>query len=448
VILALAALGTLAAAHGLYQSLVEFPRLTATAADLPEAVRARIASGRAIAAFGLPGALAGLLGITIPLTLMEIIRPMTSRLARGAGIACLALQAAALLAARSAAALGSLAIAAALTWWISRPAGRSRWRGAAALAGAGVIVAALLLAARLSGAGAADEGSGPFSLRAGNWLVAARMLGDHPIFGAGLGCYGVLFPQYRQWGMNESRFAHNSYLQLFAEGGLLLGLLGAACAVMAARALLRRARAGGEPALLAAAGLGCLLHNLFDFTFYLPSIALALAAVAGLSSRDGAEARHVARGTRAVMMAAALILAAVALWIARGDAARAAVLEEPGSDRIVELARLAVEADPIDPESRALLSGALLESALEASNPEPLEEALRHAQRACDLDRFTPHHWSQLGRVRLATQDPVGAWLALARAAELYPTHIPYREERDAVAQALGGTRAPGGTAP
>jgi len=441
VVLALAALGIVAAAHGLYQSFVEFPRLAASPdPEWTEAVRARITSGRAVGSLGLPGALAGLLCMTLPLTavgLTGLAGRTASGLRRAAIIVLCSLQAVALLATQSAAAFGCAMCAAGLVCWVCRPGGRRRWAIAAALIGAGLIGAAIVLGVRIA-AVTAVEGSGPFNLRAGNWLVALRVFADHPGFGVGLGCYGVLFPQYRQWGMNESRFAHNSYLQALAEGGPLLGLLVVAAALIFGRILLRRARRGLEPALIAAAGLSFLLHNLFDFTVYLPSLALVFAAVAGLARDPESPPRSEgAVASRTLVMAAALILAAVALWIARGDAARDAAIEEGRPERLVDAGLSAVEANPIDPESRSILSGALLERSLAGPDGESLAAALRHAERACDLDPFTPHHWHQLGRVRLAMKDPMGAWLALARAAELYPTRIEYREQRDAVARAI-----------
>ena len=56
--------------------------------------------------------------------------------------------------------------------------------------------------------------------RAGNWSAAASMIRDHPLFGTGLGTFGTVFPSYRREGMNETRYAHCSWLQLPAELGL------------------------------------------------------------------------------------------------------------------------------------------------------------------------------------------------------------------------------------
>ena len=96
-----------------------------------------------------------------------------------------------------------------------------------------------------------------------------------------------------------------------------------------------------------------------------------------------------------------------------------------------------MNANPWDPEARSLLSHVLLETGLNDQNIEVLREAETQAQRAVDLDPMTPHHWHHLGRVRLARRDPLGAFIALQRATELYPIKIEYRDDRDRVGAAL-----------
>jgi len=136
IVASLAALGSVAAAHGLYQAFLLFPRLAAAPDPAwSEAILARITSGRAVAGLGLPGALAGLLCMTLPLT-WAAARAVRARHLRIAGLTACALQAGGLLATRSAAAIGCAMIAAAIVWSVARPAGGRRWGGAALLAGA------------------------------------------------------------------------------------------------------------------------------------------------------------------------------------------------------------------------------------------------------------------------------------------------------------------------
>ena len=107
------------------------------------------------------------------------------------------------------------------------------------------------------------------------------------------------------------------------------------------------------------------------------------------------------------------------------------------TDSALQEAGRAVAANIWNPEARSLLSHLLLDRGLDGPDPELLREAEFHAQRAVELDPMTPHHWQHLARVRFARHDPLGAFIALQRATELYPIKIEYRNDRDRVGAAL-----------
>jgi O-antigen ligase len=69
------------------------------------------------------------------------------------------------------------------------------------------------------------------SVRGYYWRAAIEMFQDFPIFGVGLDRYGAFFKEYREveYSLNfgfvlTSTNAHNVFLQLFATGGMLVGL--------------------------------------------------------------------------------------------------------------------------------------------------------------------------------------------------------------------------------
>ncbi len=438
--------GTLLGGLGLYQSLSGLERLAASAGpDLPEAFRARIASGRALGTFGLPGALGGFLAISIPVSAWWTFRTPGGGARRAIGLAALAIQLGGLLATRSAAATLALAAALAVVVWPrTRGGGPRRRLAAVAVVLAGVVVAGLLLAARMSAPGSESEGAGPIALRAGNMTVAAVILARHPLFGAGLGCYGIAFPAHRTEGMNESRFAHNSYIQLLSEGGLLLGVLVLVAAAACAVTVIHRAAEDGSAPYLAMACLAFLIHNMLDFTFYLPSVGMVFFCIAGLACGFSRARGSEPITLRSVRIVSALLLAGLALASARSDLAleKARLLVLGGrSDESLAAAREATAANPIDPDAWSFTSHLLLDRSA-AGDPDALADAEDMALKASRLDPFTPHHWHHLGRVRLARGDPQGAYLALSRAADLYPMKIEYRRDRDSVAAALSGGSA------
>jgi len=69
------------------------------------------------------------------------------------------------------------------------------------------------------------------SVRGYYWRAGIEMLANHPLFGIGMDRYGAFFKQYREveyplkYGFDlTSTNAHNTFIQLFATGGVFLGL--------------------------------------------------------------------------------------------------------------------------------------------------------------------------------------------------------------------------------
>lgn len=99
------------------------------------------------------------------------------------------------------------------------------------------------------------------------WQESLRIITQHPFKGIGLGNFDI--PQ--------SRYAHNSYLQIWAETGIL-GLFSFIWLVttvfMSGRYLRTAAGNKNHTALLSTAAIAFLIHNLADFTFFLPEVTL------------------------------------------------------------------------------------------------------------------------------------------------------------------------------
>ena len=72
------------------------------------------------------------------------------------------------------------------------------------------------------------------------------MIGEHPLLGTGLGTWSYIlcaFPPRSEWS-TTGYYAHNDYLQLAAEGGLLTLVLLFAGLILIAGLFLRLARQG------------------------------------------------------------------------------------------------------------------------------------------------------------------------------------------------------------
>ena len=110
------------------------------------------------------------------------------------------------------------------------------------------------------------------------WSVALKIFFDYPILGVGLNAFGTTFPQYDTWNGNfRIEQAHNDYLQILTESGIL----GFACVAAFIFLLFKRGAQiisqstdnfRRNVAVGALAGcFGILIHSFFDFPLRTPS---------------------------------------------------------------------------------------------------------------------------------------------------------------------------------
>ena len=124
------------------------------------------------------------------------------------------------------------------------------------------------------------------------WQDTLSMIGQFPLFGVGLGAWPELYPAFQSspWTSAFYREAHNDYLQLIAESGLLGTLALSILLYQIGRLLMRGYRYGhGRIDPLWTACLTALLvlavHENFDFNLQIPAIATLFAIMLGLVVR-------------------------------------------------------------------------------------------------------------------------------------------------------------------
>lgn len=195
----------------------------------------------------------------------------------------------------------------------------------------GYLVAGVLVDYQLASAAheAASGGSESVNLRLYMWETTLEMLKGHPWLGTGLGTWGSYYPAYR--GTRDlttaGYFAHNDYLQIAQEGGLVTLLLFLAVIAglggLAWRAITLRARP--ESLELHGLMLGVLavsMHAAVNFVFYYAFVNVIIGLYAGRTWQVlGAGAEPVlrtswlSRSSRRAMVAFFALLASGQLFL-------------------------------------------------------------------------------------------------------------------------------------
>jgi O-antigen ligase len=179
--------------------------------------------------------------------------------------------------------------------------GGERLRAAALRTGLGfaMVVAVFVGVLYFGGEGALSRIVGtvnsadPTTGRAHFWSGTLQIIRDHPWLGTGLGSFGSVYTRYDTGnGAYRLEQAHNDYLQIFSDAGVVGGLLGLAFVLLLFRTALRRLQSPDRfrrgVALGALAGCaGALVHSFFDFTLHTTANGLMFLLLAALATADG-----------------------------------------------------------------------------------------------------------------------------------------------------------------
>jgi hypothetical protein len=232
--------------------------------------------------------------------LLWLSSPEGGRLQLAAGAVVLMGAALALTKSRSGLACFVLALAAAAV--SAARAQRSTRARLAVAGGLAVLVAGSILLANVDLATRFTSGRESVELRRQAWRDAISIVRDFPLTGTGLNTYGRATLVY-DTAPTDLHFqeAHNDYLQLIAEGGLLLGVPALVAALAGVRAVRRRLAADRQDPIAywlrfgAATGIGAMaLQSTVEFSLQMPGNAVLfvlLCAVAVHRTPDAARPR-------------------------------------------------------------------------------------------------------------------------------------------------------------
>ncbi|MBN1793672.1 MAG: O-antigen ligase family protein [Candidatus Omnitrophica bacterium] len=147
------------------------------------------------------------------------------------------------------------------------------------------------------------------------WQTALRIIRDHWCKGIGPGNFRFFYTRYMNPLATETRFAHNVFLQTFAETGLI-GFIGFLVFIGALSSfsikVFSRGKDGGITALQKSCALGVcffLIHNMVSFSFYQPESAFLFWIYLGVIASRSAPAPlpHSSRKKTALYWSVALL---------------------------------------------------------------------------------------------------------------------------------------------
>jgi O-antigen ligase len=278
---------------------------------------------------------------------------------------------------------------------------------------------------------------------------AFEMWWDHPVGGVGAGAYGDVHPQYQRQVESASSNAHNLYLQVLAE----LGLLGA----VALAGLILFIGFGMLPGMIRApelvpAALGLLalaLHFGMDIDADYPSLLMLAAVLAGLLVTPWRRERR-APVRWAWLVGVVVLVPIVSLYQSDHWAQRAKVAQQNedydvAAQEFAQASRgVAFNPDWIAAEGINRL--AMVAEGMGSKDEQGREEsdlALDRARQAQRLDPYDAQHHQLEGRVLLQRGDYKGAKTAFERALTLDPLNHPdYALDLATAQQQLSQTEA------
>lgn len=198
--------------------------------------------------------------------------------------------------------LGSLFVMGVLSLATSSRFGFLRWKKSAAMEALAAVIVLIFIyfptdeLVKQFGSAASDQtGEGRLPMA----RDTLHMFAAYPLFGTGLGTFYPGLLRYQTYALNFAVLnAHNDYLQLLSELGIVGCLIPAALIYMVFAGAVRTALSGDwrEVRFLAIACTGgmtaLLLHSFGDFSLYVPANAMVFAWIAGISAGLPGPIRH------------------------------------------------------------------------------------------------------------------------------------------------------------
>jgi len=461
VVLTVVILGILTSFYGLYQYFWGFQDLLGKIGEtelsypspLKEEIIGRLEGGRVFATFLLPSHFAAFLGMSIPVSVAFIlVRKDWVRYLLGLA---LGMQTFVLYLTKSFSGWLSLILASGCFVFIYLGyIKRVKRRYLIYSVGCLVLVVALIfggLSLTRKDNPFASIANNPMVLRVLNWGTTIEIIRDNPWVGKGLHTFGFVYPAYQRPGVNIVHHAHNTYLQLGVEMGIMGALVFIwfffwwGCRTLNVFRESKDKKSRIWTGSLMVAGMAFFIHNAFDFEFYLPSVTLPgfalLALAVGVRKQDKVYRITVkSRGKTlypVVGFVGALVVSLLLLFPFYGQMhfQRAKSFLESKinfSKRAALELEKAIRLDPRNSQYHYLY-GVLLAQRLSRHR-----EGMAEVQKAIRLSPWRHNYHFDLGMIYLVIGERAKGLEEIKKASQLYPLNEDYHQWLRAIYLQMG----------
>jgi O-antigen ligase len=275
------------------------------------------------------------------------------------------------------------------------------------------------------------------------WSAAIDAAKDGPLTGYGAGSFQIVYSAHKLPEADETRYAHNIFLQSLVEAGpagvlAMVALFGA----FIFRGF-RKARGKDDGLIFAgvlAGGTAFIVHNLIDFTWFVPETAILFWFYAGLIHHSDnlpeGRASWAGPGWRAVTaiclavilfffyksyLASGRMQQALAVLSQAGITSSEAARSAPAPAEAVSAAEAALSLKPYDDGISSFLAG-LYEGRAYADGPAAARKAEGLYRYSIRLNPKYPFYYRDLGLYYTKCGNPEAAKRAFYTAVSLYPS--------------------------
>jgi len=234
------------------------------------------------------------------------------------------------------------------------------------------------------------------------WHTGIDIIKEHPVLGTGIGTFKKIHPKYQskylrteKYGIFQglSRFAHNDYLEMTANTGILgLGTflwLIVTLYWIGLKKLKQKNQSRYSPNLLIitlSSLTAVVIHSFFHYSFYLPTTSMLFWLWLGLLNTDGTKLEETKKSIRPSIVrqgATVLITIFLLLWVAKPFMAslyfdRAGYYSITGDyDRAIAMYKKSIKLNPDDESARNNLGNIYRDIGLYREALKEYEEALK-----------------------------------------------------------------------